>query len=196
MEKTMNEPLGALFDSFVKERRYLKAVTPKTETWCLTAFKAFQATPGAGYFCWAFSTRNRRWRTLESCWLTARMLRCRECRNTPSLRPAKSEPRSERTKKRIRYDHAVPLRSCTVSFTAPSGTRHSTEVQAESVYEAAAVGLAILRKDGWTPSAAGGTRIEVEIREPVTKHELSVMQIERWLNGATRPARCRTPAIC
>lgn len=63
--------------------------------------------------------------------------------------------------------------------------RHSTDVQAESVFEAAVLGLAILRKDGWTPAAAGGTRIAVEIREPVTKHELTVMQIERWLNGAT-----------
>ena len=45
----MNEPLGALFDSFVKERRYLKAVTPKTEAWYRTAFKAIQAAPGEDF---------------------------------------------------------------------------------------------------------------------------------------------------
>ena len=33
MEVSMNDPLGTLFDQFLKERLYLKAVTPKTLTW-------------------------------------------------------------------------------------------------------------------------------------------------------------------
>ena len=41
----MNDLLG-FFDQFVKERVYLKAVTPKTRIWYQTAFKAFQSTPG------------------------------------------------------------------------------------------------------------------------------------------------------
>jgi hypothetical protein len=35
-----------------------------------------------------------------------------------------------------------------VSFTGPSGVRHSVDVTAESVYEAAALGLARLRRGG------------------------------------------------
>ncbi len=65
------------------------------------------------------------------------------------------------------------------------GLRHSTRVQAEAVFEAAAVGLAILKKDGWTPPIGGATLINVEVREPVTSHQLTVIQIQRWLQGAT-----------
>jgi hypothetical protein len=79
----------------------------------------------------------------------------------------------------------VSLRTCTVSFTSATGVRHSTDVQAETVFEAAAIGLSILKKDGWTPPVGGGTRIDVEVREPVTNHQLTVMQIQRWLQGAT-----------
>jgi hypothetical protein len=37
--------------------------------------------------------------------------------------------------------HAPPLRVCTVGFKAATGISHSVEVQAESLYEAAAMGL-------------------------------------------------------
>jgi hypothetical protein len=40
--------LLALFDQFRKERTYLMAVSPKTDAWYATAFKAFQAAPGEG----------------------------------------------------------------------------------------------------------------------------------------------------
>jgi site-specific recombinase XerC len=44
MEHSMSDPLGTLFDQFLKERTYLKAVTPKTRISYLTAWKAFQAS--------------------------------------------------------------------------------------------------------------------------------------------------------
>jgi len=44
----MSEPLAALFSEFVKERRYLKAVSPKTEVWYWTAWKAFEGAVGPG----------------------------------------------------------------------------------------------------------------------------------------------------
>src|SRR2546429_9602426 len=52
---------------------------------------------------------------------------------------------------------AVGLRACTVSFTGPSGIRHSVEVTAESLYEAAALGLSRLKQDGWVEQIAPGT---------------------------------------
>ena len=47
----MSDPLALdfLFDQFRKERTYLKAVSPKTDDWYRTAFKAFQAAPGEGF---------------------------------------------------------------------------------------------------------------------------------------------------
>jgi len=45
----MSEPLATLFSQFVKERIYLKAVSPETGVWYWTAWKAFEAPhTGAG----------------------------------------------------------------------------------------------------------------------------------------------------
>lgn len=77
----------------------------------------------------------------------------------------------------------MPLRSCVVSFTAPSGIRHTVEVTAESLYEAAALGLSLLRKEEWSEPIAPGTQLEVQVREPATIHTVSVMQIRKWCDG-------------
>ena len=78
---------------------------------------------------------------------------------------------------------AVALRTCTVSFTGPSGVRHSVEVIAESIYEAAALGVSALKNSGWAGTLVPGTELEVEVREPATCHRLTVQQIRRWCDG-------------
>jgi hypothetical protein len=40
----MNNPLATLFDQFLKERTYLKNVTPSTLIWYRVAFKNYAAT--------------------------------------------------------------------------------------------------------------------------------------------------------
>jgi hypothetical protein len=77
----------------------------------------------------------------------------------------------------------VALRTCTVSFAGPSGVRHSVEVTAESIYEAAALGVSALKSDGWADAIAPGTELEVQVREPATCHRLTVQQIRRWCDG-------------
>ena len=77
----------------------------------------------------------------------------------------------------------MALRTCTVSFTGPSGVRHSVEVTAESVYEAAALGVSALKSDGWADAIAPGTELEVQVREPATCHRLTVQQIHEGCNG-------------
>jgi hypothetical protein len=78
---------------------------------------------------------------------------------------------------------AVALRTCTVSFAGPSGVRHSVEVVAESIYEAAALGVSALKNSGWTDAIAPGTELEIQVREPATCHRLTVQQIRRWCDG-------------
>jgi hypothetical protein len=78
----------------------------------------------------------------------------------------------------------VALRTCTVSFTSPSGVRHSVEVTAESIYEAAALGVSALKNSGWADAIAPGTELDVQVREPATCHRLTVHQIRRWCDGA------------
>lgn len=77
----------------------------------------------------------------------------------------------------------MSFRACTVSFSGPSGIRHSVEVTAESLYEAAALGVAALRQSGWSEVVAPGTELDVEVREPATTHRISIQQIHRWCDG-------------
>jgi hypothetical protein len=80
---------------------------------------------------------------------------------------------------------AVAVRTCTVSFRSPSGIAHSVDVQAESLYEAAALGLGLLKKDGWIEGLGPATRLEIHVRQPSATHVISVQQLHRWLDGTT-----------
>ena len=80
----------------------------------------------------------------------------------------------------------MPVRACTVSFTDAGGVTHSVDVEAESLFEAAATGLARLKKDGWVEQVSSGARLEIAVREPSTRHVVSVRQLERWVNGVSR----------
>jgi hypothetical protein len=79
----------------------------------------------------------------------------------------------------------VPVRSCAVSFKDVRGVRHTAEVEAESLYEAAVLAVTRFRKDPWIEQVGPGTVLDVEVREPATRHALSLQQVERWLDGAT-----------
>jgi hypothetical protein len=83
------------------------------------------------------------------------------------------------------YAAPVAMRVCTVSFRSPTGIVHAVDVEAETVYEAAALGLARLKQDGWIEGLGPGTKLEIEARAPGTQHVLSVQQLQRWVNGTT-----------
>jgi hypothetical protein len=77
----------------------------------------------------------------------------------------------------------VAQRACSVSFVGPSGVRHSVDVTAESLYEAAILGVAALRADRWADQIAPGTQLEVHVRAPATIHWVTIMQLRRWCEG-------------
>jgi hypothetical protein len=77
------------------------------------------------------------------------------------------------------------MRTCAVSFLDVRGIRHVAEVQAESLYEAAILGMRVFKADPWIDHVGPATVFDVEVREPGTKHAISMQQIERWLGGAT-----------
>jgi hypothetical protein len=54
---------------------------------------------------------------------------------------------------------------------------------AETLYEAAALGLSLLRKADWGDVVAPGTKLDVLVREPATTHTVTVQQIHRWCDG-------------
>ena len=76
-------------------------------------------------------------------------------------------------------------RTCTVAFKDARGIRHSTDVEAESLYEAAVLGVRRLNDDPWTERIGPATVLEIEVRTPATRHTISRQQIERWLAGGT-----------
>jgi hypothetical protein len=77
----------------------------------------------------------------------------------------------------------MALRACTVSFVGASGVRHSVDVSAETLYEAAAAGLNLLRQEGWSEVVGPGTQIEVQVQAPAARHSLTLAQIRRWCDG-------------
>jgi hypothetical protein len=62
--------------------------------------------------------------------------------------------------------------------------RHSVEVVASSLYEAAVLALKEFRSCRFTETcAAKGTKLSVEVRVPLEAHELTVGQVESWLES-------------
>jgi hypothetical protein len=45
--------------------------------------------------------------------------------------------------------------------------------------------LKLLRDDGWVDTPGPATRLEVQVKAPAVKHEVTVQQIQRWLEGAS-----------
>ena len=72
---------------------------------------------------------------------------------------------------------------CTVSFVDRRGIRHAVDVEAESLYEAAVLGIKTFREDPWLEGVVDRTVLDVEVRMPATRHSISVQQVERWLSG-------------
>jgi hypothetical protein len=70
-----------------------------------------------------------------------------------------------------------------VSFVGPTGVRHSVEVTSESLYEAAILGVSLLRQDRWAEPIAPGTPLEIQVREAATAHTVTVAQLRRWVDG-------------
>ncbi|MBL8211015.1 MAG: hypothetical protein JNK87_09905 [Bryobacterales bacterium] len=76
------------------------------------------------------------------------------------------------------------LRTCLVSFSDLTGVRHSAEVTAESLFEAAVLGIAAIAQSSGAV-AATITQLEIEVRAPIVRHQLSVRQVRQWVDGVT-----------
>ena len=75
------------------------------------------------------------------------------------------------------------MKTCIVSCLDSIGIRHSVKVQAESLYEAAAVAVRIFKDHDCAPGPA--SRLDVEVRSSVT-HGLTVKRLEEWIDGGAK----------
>ena len=76
-------------------------------------------------------------------------------------------------------------RTCRVSFTDAHDVVHVMHVQAESLYEAAVLGLRALERPDWIEVIGPYTRITVRLDEPPVEHFVMFAQLGQWLD---RPA--------
>lgn len=84
----------------------------------------------------------------------------------------------------------MTLKCCRVSFTDLNGSRHSVEVVAESLYEAAALGLKALQSaDFVDPSPGDASRLEVEVNVASVCHTVTVHQLKRWIESGSSDPR-------
>jgi hypothetical protein len=83
-------------------------------------------------------------------------------------------------KKRKCYAPSVAPRPCVVSFSDSTGVRHRVDVTADTLYEAAALGLKLLRDHGWASPIGPATRLEVRVSHPAITHEVTVLQLRKW----------------
>lgn len=79
------------------------------------------------------------------------------------------------------------LRSCQVSYQDLDGIRHSVGVTAETLYEAAVLGMIALRATGWMN--APNLTIEVTVKAPETTHSISNAVLTAWLSRAGKSPR-------
>ena len=77
------------------------------------------------------------------------------------------------------------MANCIVSFLDLDGVRHSVEVQAEGLYEAAVLGLAAFKKHDLELNPMGLAQLDVEVRSSIT-HTVSVQKVHQWLKQGFR----------
>ena len=75
------------------------------------------------------------------------------------------------------------MAKCVVSYLDLSGIRHQVEVEAGSMYEAAALAIRAFREHDCEPGAL--SQLDIEIRTAVT-HTLTVKKLHEWLNGGAK----------
>lgn len=75
------------------------------------------------------------------------------------------------------------MAKCFVSYLDLSGIRHQVEVEAASMYEAAAMAVKAFREHDCEPGPL--SQLEIEIRTSVT-HTLTVKKLREWLNGGAK----------
>jgi len=75
------------------------------------------------------------------------------------------------------------MAACIVSYVDVEGLRHAVEVEAESLYEAAALAVRTFRQHDCAPGEL--SKLEVEIRSSIT-HTVTLKKIHSWLQGGAR----------
>jgi len=84
----------------------------------------------------------------------------------------------------------VAPKACTVDVHDLNDTAHQLDVMAETLYEAVAQALAMVRGHDWVGDIGTGlTTVTVKVRNPEVTHIVKIQDLENWLNRG-----CKSPA--
>jgi hypothetical protein len=75
------------------------------------------------------------------------------------------------------------MAACRVSYVDFEGFRHSVELEAGSLYEAAVLAVSAFRRHDY--ELGDLTNLEVEIRTAIT-HTVTLKKVRSWLEGGSR----------
>ena len=75
------------------------------------------------------------------------------------------------------------MAACIVSYLDTEGLRHTVEVQAESLYEAAVLAMRTFKEHHCEPGLI--SKLEVEIRSSVI-HTVTPKKVHEWLSGGAK----------
>lgn len=75
------------------------------------------------------------------------------------------------------------MASCVVSYLNTEGLRHTVEVDAESLYEAAVLAMQRFKQHDCEPGAL--SKLEVEVRTSIT-HTVTPKKVYEWLHGGAK----------
>jgi hypothetical protein len=75
------------------------------------------------------------------------------------------------------------MASCIVSYLDTEGLRHTVEVEADTLYEAAVLAMRTFKEHHCEPGLI--SKLEVEIRSSVT-HTVTPKKVREWLNGGAK----------
>jgi hypothetical protein len=78
---------------------------------------------------------------------------------------------------------SVGMAACVVSFVDTEGIEHRVEVEAETLFEAAALAMRTFKHHDCEPGPI--TKLEVEIRSAIT-HTVTPKRIHQWLHGGAK----------
>lgn len=78
------------------------------------------------------------------------------------------------------------MAACVVSYLDTEGVRHSVEVDAASMYEAAVLAVCAFRNHDCEP--ADLNQLEIEIRSAIV-HTVTVKKVRQWLTSTARTPR-------
>jgi hypothetical protein len=77
----------------------------------------------------------------------------------------------------------VTVRTCIVSFIGQRGVRHSVEVTADTLFEAAAQAVDMFKQSEWADVIGPSTELSVAVKHPETTHLVTLAQMRRWCDG-------------